>query len=258
MAEDVEVEVLGPVRLLVGGRPVPVPGVRRRAVLAVLALARGRAVTVDHLLDVAWPRARPGSGRPAVHNHVSRLRGHLGPAARRLQTLDGAYRLTLEEDALDAARARRLLRRARAGARADQRGAVSDLREALALWRGPALADLQDVPAVAAATVGLDRLRWEITELLVHTALASGEVDGTTDLAAEAVEADPLAEPGVRLLVETLAVTGRAASALQTARDYRRRLAEEAGLAATGALDELERAVAGGTLGPGRCPWCGR
>ncbi|GAA2858474.1 hypothetical protein GCM10010517_16920 [Streptosporangium fragile] len=76
----VRVEVLGPLRLLVGGAPVDVPGPKRRAVLALLALAEGRIVTADRLVDALWPAEAPESGRQALHNHVSRLRAHLGPA----------------------------------------------------------------------------------------------------------------------------------------------------------------------------------
>lgn len=107
------VEVLGPLRLVVDGTPVDVPGPKRRAVLALLALAEGRTVTVDHLLDALWPSEVPGSGRQALHTHVSRLRAHLGPAAPRLQTWRDGYRLGLGTDELDVTQARVLLARAR-------------------------------------------------------------------------------------------------------------------------------------------------
>ncbi|HEX8760938.1 MAG TPA: winged helix-turn-helix domain-containing protein [Pseudonocardiaceae bacterium] len=89
----VRVDLLGPLRLVVEGIPVDVRGPKRRAVLALLTLAEGRAVTVDHLVDALWPSEIPESGRQALHSHVSRLRGHLGPAAARLETLANGYRL---------------------------------------------------------------------------------------------------------------------------------------------------------------------
>jgi predicted ATPase/DNA-binding SARP family transcriptional activator len=244
----VEVDVLGPLRLVVDGRPVSVPGAKRRAVLALLALAEGHAVTVDHLVDSLWPEDPPVSGRAAVHSHISRLRGHLGPAASRLETLDGAYRLALDVGALDAAGARRLLEDARAAAQSDPHGAAALLRRARSLWRGPALADLRDVPAVTTTAVALERLRWDITDALIRCSIAAGELDGITGLADEVVAAEPLAEPAVRLVVEALAATGRTAAALETARDYRHRLTEETGLDPSPTLGELERAVAGGEL----------
>ena len=89
----VRVEVLGPLRLVVNGRAVDVRGPKRRAVLALLALAQGRTVPVDTLVDALWPSEVPESGRQALHSHVSRLRGHLGAAAARLETQPDGYRL---------------------------------------------------------------------------------------------------------------------------------------------------------------------
>ena len=97
-APTLRVEVLGPLRVVVDGAAVEVRGPKRRAVLALLALAEGRTVTVDHLVDALWPSEAPESGRQALHTHVSRLRAHLGPAAARLQTRPDGYRLDLAAD----------------------------------------------------------------------------------------------------------------------------------------------------------------
>ncbi|HZD69497.1 MAG TPA: winged helix-turn-helix domain-containing protein, partial [Actinomycetes bacterium] len=138
----VRVELLGPLRLIVGGAPVEVPGPKRRAVLALLAMAEGRPVAVDRLLDAVWPCDPPDSARAALHSHISRLRGHLGPGAARLEAPSGSYRLALADDGLDAAQARSLLTRARGLAGDDPAAAAALLRQARALWRGPVLADL--------------------------------------------------------------------------------------------------------------------
>lgn len=238
----VSVDVLGPLRLTVAGAEVDVPGPKRRAVLALLALAQGRAVGVDHLLDALWPDDPPESGRAALQSHVSRLRGHLGPAAPRLTTLDGGYRLALGDDALDADRARTLLARAHA-----EPDALDLLREARALWRGPALAGLTEVAALAAPAVALDDLYREVADRLVACAVETGRLGDAVDLAAESVAADPLREPAVLLLVRALAAAGRAPEALRAAHAYRRRLAEETGLDPSPTLGALEQAVAGGT-----------
>src|SRR6478735_4920601 len=108
------VEVLGPLRVVVDGAPVEVPGPKRRAVLALLALAEGRTVSADRLVDALWPAEMPDSGRQALHTHVSRLRSHLGSASGRLQTRHDGYRLDLATDELDLAQARTLLATARA------------------------------------------------------------------------------------------------------------------------------------------------
>ncbi|MGD9526002.1 MAG: BTAD domain-containing putative transcriptional regulator [Dehalococcoidia bacterium] len=247
---DVRVELLGPLRLLVDGVPVDVRGPKRRAVLALLAFAEGRTVSVEHLLDALYPAEIPDSGRQALHTHVSRLRAHLGAAADRLTTLQDGYRLDL--DGLDVTRARTLLAGARTG------DAVDRLREAHALWRGPVLADLLDVGPIAAAVEGCAQLHRDVTDALVEASVAAGAAGAVLDLATASYTADPLREPAVLLLMRALAGTGRAPEALRVGRQYRRALVDETGLDPSSALDGLERDIAGGAVtpaaGPGRPP----
>ena len=245
----VRVEVLGPLRLLVGGVAVDVRGAKRRAVLALLALAEGRTVTVDALVDALWPDEAPESGRAALHSHVSRLRGQLGPAAARLETLPDGYRLALAGDELDVAQARALLAEARHRAPRDPLPATALLREAHGLWRGPVLADLVHVTPIATAAEACAHLQREVTDALVGTAIAAGQAADVLGLAAASRAEDPLREPAVLLLMRALATTGDAPEALRIGREYRSRLADETGLDATPALDELEREIAGGALG---------
>ena len=242
----VRVEVLGPLRLLVDGSAVDVAGPKRRAVLALLALAEGRTVTVDLLVDALWPSGAPESGRQAVHTHVSRLRGHLGPAAARLQTTRDGYRLELAGDDLDITQARSLLGRARR----EPAGALAALRAAHALWRGRMLADLLDVEPVATAVAGCAQLHREVTDALVGCAIEAGQAERVAALAAESLADDPLREPAVLLQMRALAATGRAAEALRTGREYRHRLADETGLDPSPALGALERDIAGGVIAP--------
>jgi DNA-binding SARP family transcriptional activator len=245
---SVRVDVLGPLRLLVDGQAVDVRGPKRRAVLALLAVAEGRAVTLDHLLDALWPVELPESARGALHSHVFRLRGHLGPAGHRLETLDGAYRLALGPDDLDAARARLLLARARGLARTDPAAAVEVLRAVRGLWRGPALSEFTDVAPLATAATGLEHLHHEATDLLITCTLDAGQVDGVVALATEVLVADPLREPAVLQLMRALAATGQTAQALSAARDYRRRLVEDTGLDPSSELAALEQAIADGQV----------
>ena len=244
------VAVLGPLRLVVDGVVVEVRGPKRRAVLALLALAEGRTVTVDHLVDALWPSEIPESGRQALHTHVSRLRAHLGPAAPRLQTRLDGYRLELDGDDLDVAKARALLATARTAMQRDPAAALARLREAHALWRGPVLADLTDITPIATAVQGCARLHSEVTDALIAGAIAAGEAAGIVGIATASLAADPLREPAVLLLMRALAATGQAPEALRVAREYRHRLADETGLDPSPALGELERDVAGGAAGP--------
>jgi predicted ATPase/DNA-binding SARP family transcriptional activator len=246
----VRVDVLGPLRVFIDGTVVDVRGPKRRAVLALLALAEGRTVTADYLVDALWPTEPPESGRAALQSHVSRLRGHLGAAAGRLTATEGGYRLRLGTDELDAARARALLTDGRASARSDPARGVALLRGARALWRGPVLAELYDVAPIAAKATALEELHREVTDLLIACAIDADEVDDVVALAKEAFAADPLREPAVLLLMRALAATGQAPQALQVGRGYRRQLAEEAGLDPSPALAELERSVASGAVGP--------
>ena len=191
-----------------------------------------------------------GVGAASLHSHVFRLRGHLGPAAARLETLQDGYRLALGTGGLDVARARVLLTTARAGVDRDPAGACTLLREAHALWRGPVLADLTDVAPIATAVQGCAQLYREVTDALVACAVAAGQADGVVGLAAASLAADPLREPAVLLLMRALAAAGQAPEALRTGREYRHRLADETGLDPSPALGELERDIASGAAGP--------
>ena len=109
----VEIQVLGPLRLTVDGVEVAVPGPKRRAVLALLAMAAPGPLSVDSIVVAVWPDEEAGSGPLALQSHISRLRRHLGPAASRLETGPGGYRLRLEAGELDATRAAKLIEEAR-------------------------------------------------------------------------------------------------------------------------------------------------
>ena len=248
--EAVRVDVLGPLRLGVDGRSVDVRGPKRRAVLALLALAEGRTVTVEQVVDALWPDDPPESARATVHSHVSRLRADLGPGARRLTTDDGGYRLRLADDGLDLRRVRVLRDRAREVAPTDPGAAAALLREARGAWRGAALGDLTEVPPLRAAADAAAELWRDVTDRLAGALIAAGAAAEALAPAAEAVEDDPLREPAVLLLVRALAATGQAPRALRTAREFRVRLAEETGLDPSPALAALESDVAGGGAGP--------
>lgn len=251
---SVRVELLGPLRLTVGGQSVDVRGPKRRAVLALLALAEGRVVTVDHLVDALWPGDVVESGRQSLHSHVSRLRGRLGPAAGRLETRADGYRMDLGSEGIDAAQVRALLATARGTVLRDPKAALAQLRRAQEMWRGPVLADLTDVQPIAAAVEGLAQLHREVIDALVGAAIAAGQAGEVEGIAAATAAADPLREPATLQQMRVLAATGRAPEALQVGRDFRHRLTEETGLDPSPALSELEREIAGGAVGGAPLP----
>lgn len=232
----VRVDVLGPLALHVDGSPVVVPGPQRRALLAVLALDAGRVVGTERLVDALWPDDPPANADQALYNHVSRLRGHLKPYAERLQRRGSGYVLDLLPDELDVDEARRL-------------AAADRPREALALWRGPALEEFRALTGLEAEAVGLDELRLRLSDDLLEARLRTGDPAVAADAAA-AVAADPLRERTVLLLVRALATEGRTPEAMDAAREYRTLLADETGLDPGPALAELEEQVAAGITGP--------
>ena len=242
----VQVEVLGPLRLLVGGEVVDVRGPKRRALLALLAVAEGRAVPSADLLDALWPQGVPDSARATLQSHVSRLRGHLGPAAPLLEGLSGAYRLRLDDvgSGTDVARARSLLAAAKG---ADPAAAHVLLAEARSLWRGEALAEFDDVGSLAAMAVTLRALRDGVERAYATAAIDNGAADEAVDVATALVAADPLSEPTVLILMRALDAAGRAADSLRAGHDHRQRLVAETGLEPSPALRELERTIAGRT-----------
>ncbi|MCK9898985.1 hypothetical protein CC117_08345 [Parafrankia colletiae] len=251
---DVEVDLLGPMRLRVDGSEVAVPGARRRALLATLALAQARVVGVGALTEAVWGTEPPTSAGPTLHSHLSRIRGHLGARADHLLRDGGGYRLVLTGNSLDAARAEASAARARALRPTDPAAAADQLRLALGLWRGDALAEFGEGGPLGAEAVRLARLRQTLTDELLDARLGCEPAAVVIGDAVHAAAADPLREAAHLLLIRALALDGRAPEALSTARDFRRRLADETGLAASAALADLERAVARGELVRGAPP----
>ena len=243
-APSVRVDVLGPLRLRVDDVTVDVPGPKRRALLALLALAENRAVATASLLDELWPNELPESARASLHSHVSRLRRHLGAAAHRLHGCPGGYRLDLGDRGTDLERARALYAAATAAA-ATPATARRLLNHARSLWRGEPLAEFADVPALASSALTVHRLRRSIDEAFAAAALDTGAPAEAAEVADALVAVDPLSEPAVLVLMRARHATGRSADALRVAYDYRRRLATEAGLDPSPALARLERTIAG-------------
>jgi predicted ATPase/DNA-binding SARP family transcriptional activator len=243
---EVWVGVLGPLALRVDGADVTVPGTRRRVLLATLALARGRVVGIDRLVDALWPEDPPDDAAQALYNHISRLRGHLGPAGGRLTRHGAGYVLELTDDELDAT----VARSAADGLpdRAPEQVLPAAL-EALSLWRGQALEEFRGHPDLDVEVVALDELRLRLHDELVRARIEVGDGSAVADASA-AVTADPLRERSVLLLMRALAAEGRAAEAMTTGSAYRRRLAGETGLDPGPALGRLEQEIAAGDLAP--------
>jgi len=248
-AATLRIALLGPLAVTVDGDAVDLRGTKRRALLVMLALAQGRVVTLDALIDALWPESGLES-RQAVHSQVSRLRVQLGAAGPRVRTHPEGYQLRLDPADLDVSLARSALVAARDLRPRDPAAAHRLLRRAAEAWRGAVLPDLTEVAPLAAAAVELDALRREITDAMVDSGIAAGLAEDVVAPALAAAAADPLRESTVRLGMRALAATGRTPEALQRGREFRRLLVDDTGLDPSPALATLERDIAAGVLSP--------
>ncbi|MEU1179793.1 BTAD domain-containing putative transcriptional regulator [Streptomyces sp. NPDC005820] len=229
--------ILGPLELRTDdGTPLDPGGPRPRALLTLLLLDTGRGVSLERLTEGLYGAEPPAGAANALQSQVSRLRRRLARHAGIEATATG-YRLTAPPDAVDVHRFERLAREGRALLDAgDRAGAAARLREALALWRGPALPDLPDAHAERAR---VEELRLTAVQDRVEADLALG---GGPDLVPEVralLAAHPLSERLYELLMRALHADGRPAEALSVYEDARRTLAEELGADPSPALSAL-------------------
>jgi len=155
-----EFRILGPLEVHHGGGPLRVPGAKERALLADLLVHAGRVVPADRLIEDLWGEKPLGNPANTLQGRVSALRRALGPAGAELVvTSPPGYRLAVEPERVDATRFQRLVAEADTAAATEQPRAVRLLEEALALWRGPALAEFADRPWAAAEAARLEELR---------------------------------------------------------------------------------------------------
>ena len=240
------VNVLGPLALTVDDHDVDVPGAKRRATLALLALADGATVPSTDLVDAVWPDNPPKRARQALQSHVSRIRGHLDAAGERLEVVERGYRLRLRHGEVDVHLARDGLELAHRIAEDDPGGAAEQLVAVRQLWRGPVLAEFDGLLAIESQRFALDDLCEEVDALLVRCALRAGDIDRALRSAASATAAHPGSEASIRLRMQALAAAGRPAEALRFAAEFRRRMRDELGVEPTATLGELEREIATG------------
>ncbi|MCF7551290.1 BTAD domain-containing putative transcriptional regulator [Pseudonocardia sp. WMMC193] len=217
--------VLGPVAAWdPSGADVAPAGLRLRGLLARLALAPGRTVTAQTLVDDLWGD-EPASAN-ALQALVSRLRRALGPEL--VATVPGGYRLELPAAEIDAVRADRRL--AEAEAEPDAETARELVGQALALWRGPALADVRRLPFAQAAADRLDEKRAAAVERAAGLDLRLGAPAAGIDPLSALLEEHPLRESAAAALARALHATGRQADALAVLDRTRSLLADELGV----------------------------
>ena len=237
-----EFRILGPLEAWEGGHEMSLGGPRPRALLALLLLHANEVVSADRLIDELWGEDSPEDAAAALRVNVSRLRKTLPQDV--LTTRSPGYVLRVERDALDLHRFERLVDEGRSllarGLAAD---ASQRLREALALWRGPALADVAYESFAQAAIARLEEIRVAATELRIDADLALGRHHELVGELEALVAEHPLRERLHGNLMTALYRSGRQADALSAYQDARHALVEELGIDPSPELQELERAI---------------
>ena len=225
----VEFRILGPLEVVGDdGRPIAVAAPKVRAVLVLLLLNRNRVVPADVLVDELWDEQPPATAAKTLQVYVSQLRKALGP--ERVETAHGGYQLRVEAGEVDADSFEQLV--------ADGRP-----RDALALWRGPALVDVRGEHFARAAAERLEEARLAATEDRIESELDAGRHAALVGELEQLADEFPLRERLRAQLMLALYRSGRQAEALEVYRRTRERLAEELGLEPGVELRELEQAI---------------
>ncbi|MFI5913099.1 BTAD domain-containing putative transcriptional regulator [Dactylosporangium sp. NPDC051541] len=241
--------LLGPLEVIDDdGVPVELPGGKPRTLLAVLATHAGRPVSAEVLVESLWGSAPPARADANVRVYVHHLRKALG--GDRIGRRPEGYVLWLEPGELDAARFRSLLATARAEPEPDR--ALESLEAALALWRGPALAGLESVPALAADATGLEELRLQALEQRFEIELTRGRHEGIIAELRALTGQYPLRETFRGQLMRALVGVGRGAEAAAVFESARQVLADELGLDPSPQLRDLHLAVLRNDAPPAR------
>ena len=235
--------LLGPLEVYDGGRAVAIGGGKRRALLALLVLHGNEVVSADRLIDELWGAQPPPTAGKGLQVYVSQLRKELAPRdnGQILATRSNGYVLRVRPDEVDVQRFERaLMSGERALAAGEPDRAAQRLREGLALWRGPPLADFTYEPFAQQEIARLEELRIVALEQRVDADLALGRHAQVVGELEALLREHPLRERVRAQLMLALYRCGRQAEALETYRDGQRLMSRELGLEPGPALRELE------------------
>jgi DNA-binding SARP family transcriptional activator len=247
--DDLRFAMLGPLEAHRGNRRLALGGPRQRSLLALLLIHANTPVSADRLITELWGEDCSTQAVNALHVQVSRLRRRLaeptGAASEpALVTGPFGYLLSVSPQHLDADRFERLLGEGRSALDSGSpQNAAARLREALALWRGPALADLEHESFAQGAIGRLEELRLAALEARIDADLALGRHGDLVTELDRLVAQHPLREYPHGQLMLALYRCGRQADALAVYRRARERLAAELGLEPSPGLRGLERAI---------------
>ena len=236
---NIEFRVLGPLEVLVEGRALELKRRKQRSLLALLLLHTGEVVSTDRLIEELWAGKPPKAAVGSLQNLVSALRKQLG--AETVETQAPGYRLIADTERVDLHGFERLV--GTAGETEDAQRRAELLREALALWRGPALADLVFEPFAQIPIARLEERRTAAREDLVAAELELGRHAQLVGELEALVAEHPLRERLRGQLMLALYRAGRQAEALEAYREARETLVEELGIDPSPELQHLEQAI---------------
>ncbi|TQL68485.1 DNA-binding SARP family transcriptional activator [Nocardioides albertanoniae] len=237
------VRLLGGVDVLTAAGRIQAGGVRTRTLLAALALQPGRVVPVDTLLQALWGDAAPRTAPHALQVHISNLRRLLPPDLI-VERCSGGYQLSAGARATDVDRFRELAGQAATELRNGRATtALSYLRTALEIWRGPPLVDVPWERFAGAEVQGVEELHRDVQEDLVEALLLDGCPEAAVGEAESLVRAEPFRERRWGQLILALYRVGRQADALERWRDLRSLLGDELGVEPGPRIEELGREI---------------
>jgi YVTN family beta-propeller protein len=238
----IDFQVLGRLEVIDGDRQLQLGSPQQRALLMVLILNRGQPVAADRIVDALWEDRAPATATKIVHGYVSNLRRALGDGL--LVTRGHSYMLDVAPGQVDEDRFESLVDEGtRALREGDARHAAELLREALALWRGPPLADFGYHSFAQARIHRLEEARLAALEERIEAELALGEHARLVPELEELVREHPLRDRFIGQLMLALYRSGRQADALEVYRDARRRLVGELGIEPGNDLQRLEHGI---------------
>ena len=241
---DVEYRILGPVEVIVDGRPLDLGPRKQRSLFALLLIHANRTVSTDRILEALWGEDARGKEN-ALWVYISRLRTVLGEVTSDdvLVTKDHGYSLLIDPDAIDATAFEVLTATGLAALDVDPTEAAQTLRNGLAMWRGGALEDVAYEEFARGEIARLSALRLACVDARIEAELRcgrSGELIGELE---QQLEDRPYDETPVRQLMLALYRSGRQTDALRVFERYRRRLGEDTGTDPSPELSRLEEQI---------------
>ena len=237
-----EFRILGPLEVSRDGEAAHIAGAKERALLALLLLHANESVSSDRLVDELWSGRPPRTARKSLQVRIAGLRRVLGDEV--VATRGDGYAVSVVGDELDLHRFERLLAEGREQLTAkNPAAAVELLRQALALWRGPPLADFAYESFAQAPIARLEELRLTAVELSSEGELALGRQAHLIGELEVLVAANPMRERLSAQLMLALYRDGRQAEALDVFQRVRRKLRTELGLEPGPALQGLQQAI---------------